>query len=119
MSAAGQCRDCEHFDRDAGGTDGVCLDGRSWRFEVTERWDTKATDTCEFFAAKKLRDLHGEAAEARCPPYMKGVVQILREKGHAVAVRRSARNGSWYYGVDGDRERLGGPLCRIFARYGV
>ena len=64
MSAAGQCRDCEHFDRDAGGTDGVCLDGRSWRFEVTERWDTKATDTCEFFAAKKLRDLHGEAAEA-------------------------------------------------------
>lgn len=66
-----------------------------------------------------MTDLHGEAAEVSCPPYMKGVVQILREKGHAVAVRRSARNGSWYYSVDGDRERLGGPLCRIFARYGV
>jgi hypothetical protein len=63
-------------------------------------------------------DLHGEAAERTVPPYMKGVVQDLRERGHTVAVRRSDRNGSWYYRIDGDKERRANQVCHRFREYG-
>lgn len=57
-------------------------------------------------------DLYGEEAERTIPPAVRGVVEMLRAKGHTVNVRRSARNGSWYYRVDGEKEVRGGRLCR-------
>lgn len=64
-------------------------------------------------------DLHGAEAERTVPPAMQGALVVLRGRGHTVTVRRSGRNGSWYYTVDGGRELRGGALCRKFADYGL
>ena len=59
-------------------------------------------------------DLHGEEAERTVPPAVKGVLIAIRESGHPVAVRRSARTGSWYYRVNDRAEVRGGKLCRQY-----
>lgn len=63
-------------------------------------------------------DLYGEDAERTVPPAVQGALFVLRNKGHVVHVRRSARNGSWYYSVDGAKELRGGPLLKRYRRLG-
>lgn len=54
-------------------------------------------------------DTHGptftarEGAEARLPPSPRATVELLRRKGHKVAVREN-RTGSLRYAIDGGRE---------------
>jgi len=63
-------------------------------------------------------DLHGEEAERTVPPATQGTLYVLRQRGHIVTVRRSARNGSWYYSVDGNKELRGGPLAERYRKLG-
>lgn len=46
------CANCEFFERDDKDC-GFCLNGRAWRFERTERWNTLASDSCEYFEIKR------------------------------------------------------------------
>lgn len=83
--------------------------------KVVKRWNApkRAYPSAPVtFNPMPLHDLHGEEAERSIPPAVRGVVEMLRTKGHTVDVRRSARNGNWYYRVDGGKEVRGGRLCR-------
>jgi hypothetical protein len=49
------------------------------------------------------------------PPYPRGIVELLRAKGHTVALRQN-RHGSIRYRVDGGRELQAIEMDRLFAR---
>lgn len=51
-------------------------------------------------------------------PAARATVEILRQKGHTVAVRRN-RNGSWRYAVDGAPETDALTMSNRFRHYGV
>ncbi len=53
------------------------------------------------------------AAELRMPPYPRHTVEILRSRGHIIAVREN-RNGSLRYSVDGGREMNAHQLSTRF-----
>ncbi|WP_048710804.1 hypothetical protein [Microvirga massiliensis] len=57
-------------------------------------------------------------AEHHMPPGPRLTVQILRERGHAVAVRRT-RTGSLRYAVDGRRETDAYTMAQRFRHYGI
>lgn len=59
------------------------------------------------------------AAERRMPPHPRGVVEILRERGHMVKVREN-RYGSLRYTVDGSREMNALQMTNKYRKaYGV
>jgi hypothetical protein len=57
----------------------------------------------------------GREAERRIPPMAQGAVQMLRDRGHAVTIRRN-RNGSLRYTLDGERERSAFELSNRLRR---
>jgi hypothetical protein len=58
-------------------------------------------------------------AERRMPPHPRGVVEMLRARGHAVTVRES-RSGSLRYTLNQERERTALALSnRLHALHGV
>jgi len=63
--------------------------------------------------------IRGPEAERTIPPAMVMALKILRDRGHAVTVRRSTRSGSWFYSVDGGPERNGLQVCNRFRHYGI
>lgn len=53
--------------------------------------------------------------EIRIPPYPRGIVELLRQRGHMVAVRQQ-RTGSLRYAIDGGRELQAIEMDRFYAR---
>jgi hypothetical protein len=58
------------------------------------------------------------AAERRMPPAPRAAVEIIRARGHVVAVRED-RNGSLRYRVDGGREMTAHQMSTRFRHYGI
>jgi len=54
-----------------------------------------------------------DLTELRIPPYPAGIVQLLRERGHEVLVRKN-RNNSLRYRIDGGRELMAIEMDRFF-----
>lgn len=49
------------------------------------------------------------------PPYPAGIVALLRERGHEVAIRQQ-KTGSLRYRIDGGRELQAIEMDRFYAR---
>lgn len=54
-------------------------------------------------------------SELRIPPYPAGIVKLLRDRGHAVAIRQQ-KTGSLRYQIDDGRELQAIEMDRYFAR---
>lgn len=57
-------------------------------------------------------------AERRVPPAPRASIEILRSRGHVVAVREN-RNGSMRYSVDEIREMNALQMTNKFRHYGL
>ena len=53
--------------------------------------------------------------EIRIPPYPRGIVELLRQRGHIVTIREQ-RTGSLRYAVDGGRELQAIEMDRFYTR---
>jgi hypothetical protein len=58
-------------------------------------------------------------AERRMPPHTQGVVELLRQAGHAVVVREKARHAGLAYRLGDERERTAFELTRRARKLGV
>jgi len=60
-----------------------------------------------------------DPVERRMPPHPRGVVEMLRARGHVVTIRENL-HGSLRYTLDGERERTAHELSnRLRALHGV